>query len=169
MAYGKELILDLYDCDVSKFNRGSIKEWLVELCKLIDMEREDLHWWDYEGVPKEEVPTEVHLVGTSAVQFIRTSNIIIHTLDLLKVAFIDVFSCKDFDQRDAIQFTKDWFGAQKFESQIVIRGERCKGEGSIPGVGNCLECVSHGKCSGSQWVRQPCFNFKSFRKGTEIL
>ena len=44
MNYGKELIIDLYDCDVETFTREKITSWLKELCNLINMKREDLHF-----------------------------------------------------------------------------------------------------------------------------
>ncbi len=122
--YGKELIIDLYRCDVSKFNRKSIKAWLDGLCKLIDMKQEDLHFWDYKGVPKAEIPKEVHLVGTSAVQFITTSNIVIHTLDLIEEAYINIFSCKSFDDLAAKEFTAKWFGSTKSQWHSITRGRR---------------------------------------------
>ncbi len=122
--YGKELILDLYHCDVSKFNRESITEWLKQLCELIEMERKDLHFCDYDGVPKEELPTEVHLLGTSAIQFISTSDIVIHTLDLIGECYINLFSCKEYDDQAAIEFTKNWFGSRQYEYHSVIRGRK---------------------------------------------
>ncbi len=120
-TYGFELILDLHDCDVGKFNRTSISDYMVAICDAINMEREDLHFWDYEGVPEEEVSNQAHLSGTSAVQFITTSNIVIHTLDLLKVVYINIFSCKEFDEKVAEQVTKEWFGATQITSRLVIR------------------------------------------------
>jgi S-adenosylmethionine decarboxylase len=110
MAYGKELILDLHDCDVSKFNREDIEAYLVELCDdIIDMERADLHWWDYED-PSEYDAAPSHLKGTSCVQFIMTSTITIHSLEELKKAFINIFTCKDFDADEAANFTAGYFG-----------------------------------------------------------
>ena len=50
--YGRELILDLHECDPCKFTRESIAEFMIELCELIDMERCELHFWDYEGDPE---------------------------------------------------------------------------------------------------------------------
>jgi len=109
-SYGKELIIDLHKCDVSKFNRKDIEQYFIELCKLIDMERCDLHFWDDEGVPEEDKQTLPHTKGISAVQFILTSNITIHTLDLLENAYINIFSCKDFDFQTTLAFSKDFFG-----------------------------------------------------------
>ena len=61
--YGKELILDLYDCDSLRFTRKHIGDFFKQLCELIDMEREDLHWWDYEGEPEEYDKAPEHLKG----------------------------------------------------------------------------------------------------------
>ena len=119
--YGYELIIDLHGCDVSKFTRRSIEEYMKAICEAIDMEREDLHFWDYEGVPKEELPKEAHLLGTTAVQFITTSNIVIHTLDLLKAVYVNIFSCKEFDRKVAEKITKEWFGAKKCRTRFIER------------------------------------------------
>ena len=140
MAYGKEVILDLYECDVSKFNRESIEQWLKKLCFMIGMKREDLHFWDFEGVPAAEIPfEEPHLVGTSGVnvltnkivgacQFITTSDIVIHTVDTWQECYINIFSCKDFSANVAYNFTQRWFGATKVDSTIVVRGKDSKHE-----------------------------------------
>ncbi len=119
--YGFELILDLHGCDVSKFNRKSIEQYMEAVCEAIDMEREDLHFWDYEGVPDEELPTEAHLLGTSAVQFISTSNITIHTLELLEAVYVNIFSCKSFDQEIAEEVTREWFCAKKCKTHFIER------------------------------------------------
>ncbi len=119
--YGKELILDLHNCDVSRFNRKDIKTYFCDLCKLIDMERCDLHFWDDEGVLPEEQQTDPHTVGTSAIQFIITSNITIHTLDLLKKVFVNIFSCKDFDSDLAASFTKHWFVGKIVKQTEITR------------------------------------------------
>ena len=120
--YGMELILDLHKCDVSTFNRKSIKKYLKKLCdEVIFMEREALHWWDYHGVPEEEQPKEVHLRGTSVVQFIKTSNIVIHTLDLLGNIYINIFSCKPFDPDKAREFTADYFKGKVQHIKVVRR------------------------------------------------
>jgi len=127
MAYGKELILDMYDCDITKFNRIDIKKWLNELCVLIDMNQVDLYFWDYEGVEPSKIPyDQPHLVGTSAVQFITTSDIVVHTLDMLKECYINIFSCKEFDAEIATEFTKNYFEAKEISTKVLIRGEKSK-------------------------------------------
>jgi len=119
--YGKELIIDLHDCDPSTFNRKSLRRFFVEFCDLIDMKRAKLTWWDDYNVPLEERQTEPHLKGTSAVQFIMTSNIVIHTLDLMGAVYINVFSCKTFDTETAKKFISGWFKGKIVSSHEIDR------------------------------------------------
>ncbi|MDG2033510.1 MAG: S-adenosylmethionine decarboxylase [Rhodospirillales bacterium] len=119
--YGLELILDLHGCDVSKFNRGSIKAYFEQLCDLIDMQREDLHFWDDVDVADEDKQTSPHTQGTSAVQFILTSSIVIHALDQMKAVYINIFSCKVYDPRVAEKFSVKWFGAKQHSARTVDR------------------------------------------------
>ena len=46
MNYGKELILDLHDCDPTTFNRISLDMFFECLCDAIDMKMCDRHFWD---------------------------------------------------------------------------------------------------------------------------
>jgi len=120
-AYGLELILDLHECDVTRFTRSSIDEYLEELCNLIEMERCDLYFWDDVGVSPKEQQTDPKTKGTSVVQFILTSTIVIHTLDLMQAVYVNLFSCKAFDTSAATTFTTSWFGAKEWTSQVVVR------------------------------------------------
>ena len=119
--YGIELILDLHGCDDSKFTRDSITEYFERLCVLIDMQREDLHFWDDEGVPEKDKQTSPHTQGTSAVQFILTSSIVIHTLDQLGAVYINIFSCKEYDPKVAEKFSVEWFGATDCSARFLDR------------------------------------------------
>jgi S-adenosylmethionine/arginine decarboxylase-like enzyme len=119
--YGVELILDLHGCDSSKFTRESISGYFERLCELIDMKREVLHFWDDVGVPDEDKQTLPHTQGTSAVQFILTSSIVIHALDQLGAIYINIFSCKAYDPKLAEQFTVEWFGASDCSARFIER------------------------------------------------
>lgn len=121
MSYGKELILDLHNCDASKFNRRYIRRYFIELCDLIDMERCKLAWWDYFWTPWFWRSKDPKTYGISAVQFIMTSNVTVHTLPLLHTIYINVFSCKDFDQASVEYFTSNWFSGQVVQSLVVER------------------------------------------------
>ncbi len=119
--YGVELILDLHGCDSSTFTRDSITGYFERLCELIDMQREALHFWDDIGLPEDEKQTSPHTQGTSAVQFILTSSIIIHTLDQLNAVYVNMFSCKEFDPELAETFTVEWFGADDCSARFIER------------------------------------------------
>jgi len=120
-SYGKEVILDLHSCDPSKFTRKSIERYFIELCEWIDMERCDLHFWDYKGYPEEYEQAPDHLKGTTAIQFIKTSNITIHTLDVLKKVFLNIFSCKNFDHAMVEDFSRRWFKGRTYNITIIER------------------------------------------------
>lgn len=117
--YGKELILDLHDCNPETFSKKSLRLFFVHLCDKIDMEAEDLHFWSDEDEEIKE--TDPKIVGTSAIQFIRTSNITIHCLDLLKNVYINIFSCKDFDSDVVKSFTSKWFEGTVVNEKEVER------------------------------------------------
>lgn len=119
--YGKEVILDLHNCDPSTFTRRNIENYFKKICDMIDMEKCELYWWDDYDVPFEKQETEPHLKGTSAVQFIKTSNITIHTLDILKNVYLNIFSCKDFDSDIVKRFSEEWFKGKIVNSRAIKR------------------------------------------------
>lgn len=119
--YGKELILDIHECDTGTFNRKDLEEYFKVLCNKIGMVRADLHFWDYEGEEFYKAKAPDHLSGTSAIQFIQTSNITIHCLDKLRKVFINVFSCKEFNTEDAVKFTATFFKGRIANKAIVER------------------------------------------------
>ncbi|MHC4477627.1 MAG: S-adenosylmethionine decarboxylase [Planctomycetota bacterium] len=129
--YGFELIMDLHGCDVGTFNRESLDEYFEKVCEAIDMTRCKLEFWDDVGVPVEQQQTAPHTKGTTAVQygakpmvatqFILTSNITVHTLELLKAAYVNIFSCKTFDKKVAEEITKQWFGADECRTHFIER------------------------------------------------
>lgn len=120
-SYGHELILDLHGCDVSTFNRESIGAFFTLLCDKIEMTACELYFWDDVGVPPEEQQRSPHTKGTSAVQFILTSSIVIHTLDLLEAVYLNIFSCKEFDPDKAARFAVEWFRAKDHRSHVIER------------------------------------------------
>lgn len=113
--YGVELIMDLSHCDVSKFTKEELSNYFVELCDLIEMERygEPMYWHDDSDDPI--------LRGASGVQFIQTSNIVIHGCELLEAAFVNIFSCKEFDIEKAKNFTANYFGSSEISTQVIER------------------------------------------------
>ena len=120
--YGKELILDLYNCDVSTFNRNSIMDYCEDIAKLIKVELGDLYFWDDVGVSRKERQTNPKTIGTSAVQFILTSNITIHTLDKLEQVYLNIFSCDEFNAEQVVKFSIKWFDGKVYKQSVIERG-----------------------------------------------
>lgn len=119
--YGIELVLDLHGCNPETFNRSHLDQYFTELCRLIDMEKCEIHFWDDIEVPIEEQQTSPQTKGTSAVCFILTSTIVVHTLDILKAVYINIFSCKRFDPSIAEEFTAKCFEATSCNSTLITR------------------------------------------------
>ena len=80
-----------------------------------------LHFWDDKGVPAAERQTDPKTKGTSAVQFILTSSIVIHTLDLLGAVYLNIFSCKSFDSDAAARFSAAAFGSKDWSARVLRR------------------------------------------------
>lgn len=121
-AYGTEIIIDLYDCDTTKFNRKNIKMYFLQACKLLGVSPEDRYFWDDFRVPKKERQTNPKTKGTTAIQFILTSNITIHTLDIMETVFINIFSCKEYNSKLLEEFTIGFFGATRHKTTVIERG-----------------------------------------------
>jgi S-adenosylmethionine/arginine decarboxylase-like enzyme len=87
----------------------------MDICKEINMSPygEPMFWIDNSDTP--------HLKGMSGVQFITTSNITVHTLDILEAVYVNIFSCKEFDASLAELFTKKFFGATESKATVIER------------------------------------------------
>ena len=119
--YGFEVILDLHGCNPATFTRDHLDRYFTELCRRISMEKCEVHFWDDVAVPTDERQTSPETKGTSAVCFILTSTIVVHTLDLLSAVYVNIFSCKAFDPEVASEFTKEWFEAGSCKSTFMAR------------------------------------------------
>lgn len=113
--FGVELLIDMHECDETLFTEEHISRYFIELCDLIDMTRhgDPMFWIEY--------GEELHMSGISAVQFIRTSNIVVHTLDRLRAVYVNIFSCKVFDRKVAEDFTASFFKAGVVDSKMIDR------------------------------------------------
>ncbi len=123
LGYGKELILDLHGCDAKTFNRKSLRAFCRGLCKEIIMTPHKFRSipWDDDGVPLVDCQVSPVTKGWTAVQFLMESSILIHTLELTKAVYVDIFSCKGFSKKKATEFTKEWFGAETITARMIKR------------------------------------------------
>lgn len=113
--WGKLASIDLVGCNDKITKPQKIRRFCNELCKNIKMKKYGPIHLKRFGVGK--------LEGYSFMQFIETSSITAHFEEQQnpKKAFIDIFSCKDFDEKKAGRFCKDFFGADKAKIRVLIR------------------------------------------------
>lgn len=90
--YGEHFILDMVGCDATRFHRTFVKAFMKNACEIFNFTAGPLHFWGYAD-PAERAAAPKHLRGISAVQFIETSNVIIHCIDHLGRVMINVFAC----------------------------------------------------------------------------
>jgi len=120
--YGKELILDLHNCNKETMTKENLDIFFQKLCELIEMESvKTCYWIEDEGIDPVEYKENPHLQGISAVHFIRTSSITIHAITGLKKTFINIFSCKNFNSELAEGFAIGFFEGTKVNCVTVER------------------------------------------------
>lgn len=117
--YGCELISDLSGCDVKKFNWYSIREFFIELCEVLNVERVGTGYCESE--PGDDTEGNPKTNGISAVQFLTTSSICLHALPLTGLLFINVFTCGQFDADEALRVVYKHFSPAKHTQRIVNR------------------------------------------------
>ncbi|MFH1245178.1 MAG: S-adenosylmethionine decarboxylase [Candidatus Omnitrophota bacterium] len=115
-TYGYELIMDLYGCDKEIISsKNKLQEYVDQLCDLIKMKQYGKTILEYFGEDKDFTK------GYSLVQLIETSSITGHFSDLWETAYINVFSCQEFDHEAAKQFTRQFFQAKEVKNRFLIR------------------------------------------------
>src|SRR5579871_2557536 len=105
-VWGYSTHIDLYDCDEKKIrSRTEIIRYVDQLCNLIKMKK-------YEGCLINHFGEDEKVKGYTFVQMIETSLISGHLVEVNNSAFIDIFSCKPYDEHEAHEFTQYHFGAK---------------------------------------------------------
>ena len=115
--WGKHLIANVMACDLEKSKDPEyIRLFTKEIVKQIDM------------VPYGE-PEVIHfgegdLGGWTTTQLIETSNIMGHFLDHNGDLYLDVFSCKDFDEQIVVRLLEEWFSPEDINCITLMRDAR---------------------------------------------
>ncbi len=115
-VFGYELVMDLFDCNKNIISsKKKLQEYTDKLCKLIKMKKYGKTLLPYFG------DKAAYTKGYSLVQLIETSSITGHFSELWNTAYINIFSCKKYDEKVAKKFTKEFFKAKKTKSKFLIR------------------------------------------------
>jgi len=123
MSYGREVLVDVVNADEAMFSRQNIENFMISLCEALRLERADLHFWDYD-TEEERAGAPTHLRGVSAVQFVTTSSIVVHTLDDTQQVLVNVFGCGEIDVAVVERETIRYFSGRVSNMHSIERGRR---------------------------------------------
>ena len=114
--WGYHLMLDCAGCDHDKITNGAnITAFTKELVRRIDMVAFG------EPVVAHFATHDPDKAGFSFCQMIETSNICGHFVDKNGNFYIDVFSCKPFDNDTVIQVVDKYFKPEKVRMHYISR------------------------------------------------
>jgi S-adenosylmethionine/arginine decarboxylase-like enzyme len=111
--YGKHLMLTAVSCNENLLDLRKITAFLKELVPTIGM-------FAY-GEPIAARFGEGIEVGISAVQLITTSAITMHTNDAARDMYLDVFSCKWFEEEVVRDVVRSYFNPESMTANVVLR------------------------------------------------
>ena len=114
--WGYHLILDCRACDVPSIqSHDNVYNWIKTLVKDIDMEPIGEPRIEYTAA---EFPDKA---GFTAIQVIVTSSIVAHFIDSTGDAYIDVFSCKPFNNDVVIESINKAFSPKRIRTNYLTR------------------------------------------------
>jgi S-adenosylmethionine/arginine decarboxylase-like enzyme len=118
MAFGYELLLDLYDCKPGVCDDLELcYKFLNDIVDHLNMKKQappDIFFSD-----ETKYPTKKGLSGW--VPLIESS-IVIHTLSLKNFITVDVYCCHEFNVEKAKEFVLAFFHPEFVESNLIKRG-----------------------------------------------
>jgi len=114
--WGYHLILDCHACDVPSIqSKENVYNWITGLVRAIDMEPIGEPRIEYTAA---EFPDKA---GFTAIQVIVTSSIVAHFVDSTGDVYIDVFSCKPFNNDTVIQTIEQSFSPKRIRTNYLTR------------------------------------------------
>ncbi len=113
--WGISSSFDIYNCTPETIRSADkIKQFVIELCDLIDMKRFGetivVHFGEDEKV-----------AGYSMMQLIETSLISAHFANKTNAIYLDVFSCKAYDVKAVEAFAVQFFGGSHCATHTTHR------------------------------------------------
>jgi len=111
--YGQHVIATALGCSDDILSIERMYDFLVQMADDIDMVRF--------GPPIVARFGEGHEVGISGVQLIQTSAITIHTNDAHRDMYLDVFSCKPFDEATVRRVVEEFLSPTSITCEVLYR------------------------------------------------
>jgi S-adenosylmethionine/arginine decarboxylase-like enzyme len=114
-VWGISTSVDCYECDPELIRSiDQVKIFTAKLIKHIDMKA-------YGPCHVVHFGEDERVAGLSMFQLIETSCISAHFANQTNAAYIDIFSCKEFDPASAAEFCKEFFKAKTVNIQTNFR------------------------------------------------
>jgi len=114
-AWGIATSVDVYHCDPARIRDAEyIRKYVRELCERIDMRR-------FQDTVVVDFGEDERVSGFSMMQLIETSLVSGHFANQTDAAYIDIFSCKYYEPREAAEFTLQAFGGEHYQMQVALR------------------------------------------------
>ena len=117
-GFGPHLMIDGYDANPEKLaDKDLIYKVLDELPEKMEMTKVlPPSVFEYRGQTEEDT-------GLTGVVIIAESHIAIHTFPKKRFISVDIFSCKDFDLKVALDYLVEAFEIGRYETYLVNRGK----------------------------------------------
>jgi deoxyhypusine synthase len=115
---GNHLIIEGFECNNEKINdENLIKNVLEELVQKLNLFRLS------EPVVVRAEPRGTDPGGVTGMVLVSQSHISIHTYPEKKWLAMDLFSCKEFDPKQVLDYVKERFEIKEIHDRIIERGE----------------------------------------------
>jgi S-adenosylmethionine/arginine decarboxylase-like enzyme len=115
-TFGLELVMDIDNCPIEVISDpGALQRYTAEIVDRIKMTAYGPTWLHHFG------HASAVTAGYTAFQPIETSSIIVHVSEGLRRVHVNVFSCRQFDPDDAMDFSEKYFGGTDTTYTILPR------------------------------------------------
>lgn len=115
--WGQHLILDFKGCPKEMLtDKDHILSWVDELIIAIEMKAYG------DPIIKHFATHSNEAAGYTLMQMIETSNICAHFAENIGEVYIDIFSCKEFNNDIAMEVCEKYFQPSDIKSTIINRG-----------------------------------------------
>ena len=114
-VWGVAASIDIYNCNpVTIRSAERIRQFVVELCDLIEMRR-------FGETHVVQFGEDERVAGYSMMQLIETSLISAHFANQSNTTYLDVFSCKPYDPEVAADFAQRFFEGSRIITHVNMR------------------------------------------------
>lgn len=117
MSYGPHLTMDLAECEQNLDRVDGVVYLLDELPRMLNMKPLMPPYAFWHSSCSEEDR------GITGVVVIAESHISCHTYPEKNFVFLDIFSCKPFDRRAAMDYVIEHFKSKNVEQKTIERGK----------------------------------------------